>query len=31
MVNFKRLYWGIVIYLAAMIALFTWFTRSYQP
>ena len=31
MVNFKRLYWGIGIYLAVVIALFTWFTRSYQP
>jgi hypothetical protein len=31
MVNFKRLYWGIVIYLVVVISLFTWFTRSYQP
>ncbi len=31
MVNFKRLYWGIGVYLVVVIALFTWFTRSYRP
>lgn len=31
MVNFRRLYWGIGIYLVVVIALFTWFTKSYQP
>jgi hypothetical protein len=31
MVNFKRLYWGIGIYLVVMISLLTWFTRSYRP
>ncbi len=31
MVNFKRLYWGVAIYLVVIIALFTWFTRSYAP
>jgi hypothetical protein len=28
--NFKRLYWLVGLYLAALIALFTWFTRSYS-
>ncbi len=28
--NFKRLYWLVGAYLAALIALFTWFTRSYN-
>lgn len=28
--NFKRLYWLVGVYLVVVIALFTWFTRSYN-
>jgi hypothetical protein len=28
--NFKRLYWLVAVFLAALIAFFTWFTRSYN-
>jgi hypothetical protein len=28
--NFKRLYWAVGVYVVAIIALFTWFTRSWN-
>ncbi len=28
--NFRRLYWLVGLYVAAVIALFTWFTRSFN-
>jgi len=28
--NFRRLYWLVGLYLIAVIALFTWFTRSFN-
>lgn len=28
--TWRRVYWSIVLYLAALIALFSWFTRSWN-
>jgi hypothetical protein len=28
--SWRRIYAGLVLYLAAVIALFTWFTRSWN-
>jgi len=30
MMNFNRLYWAVGAYVVVIIALFTWFTRSWN-
>jgi hypothetical protein len=28
--NIQRLYWAVGVYVVSLIALFTWFTRSWN-